>query len=42
MSQTKYCQSCGYPMKKDKHGGGSEREGSRSLNYCPMCDTVLL
>lgn len=39
MSQTKYCQSCGYPMKKDKHGGGSERDGSRSMKYCSMCYT---
>ncbi len=23
----KFCQSCGYPMKKDKKGGGSEKDG---------------
>lgn len=33
----KYCQSCGYPMKKDKKGGGSNADGSTSDMYCSMC-----
>lgn len=37
MNQEKFCQSCGYPMKKDKHGCGSERDGSHSPKYCSMC-----
>ncbi|MFM9007248.1 MAG: zinc ribbon domain-containing protein [Bacteroidota bacterium] len=32
-----YCQSCGYPLKKDKHGGGTEKDGSISPKYCSMC-----
>lgn len=31
------CQSCGYPLKRDKHGGGTERDGSHSAKYCSMC-----
>ncbi len=37
MSTYKYCQSCGFPLKKDKKGGGSEKDGSRSIKYCSMC-----
>ncbi len=33
----KQCQSCGYPMKKDKKGGGSNADGSISEIYCSMC-----
>ena len=33
----KFCQSCGYPMHKDKKGGGSEKDGSISAKYCSMC-----
>jgi len=33
----KYCQSCGYPLKKDKKGGGSNADGSISATYCSMC-----
>lgn len=32
-----YCQSCGYPLKKDKQGGGTEKDGSISTKYCSMC-----
>ena len=32
-----YCQSCGYPMKKDKKGGGTNADGSKSEMYCSMC-----
>lgn len=31
------CQSCGYPLKRDTQGGGTERDGSRSAKYCSMC-----
>lgn len=37
MTQYKFCQSCGYPLKKDKKGGGSEKDGSISPRYCSMC-----
>ena len=33
----KQCQSCGFPLKNDKKGGGSERDGSISTSYCSMC-----
>lgn len=33
----KYCQSCGYPMKKDKQGGGTNADGSINPKYCSMC-----
>ncbi|MFN4915049.1 MAG: zinc ribbon domain-containing protein [Sphingomonadales bacterium] len=33
----KFCQSCGYPMAKDKKGGGTEKDGSKSAKYCSMC-----
>ncbi len=32
-----YCQSCGYPMKKDKKGGGTNADGSINSKYCSMC-----
>lgn len=35
--QAKYCQSCGMPMAKDPQGGGSEKDGSKSLKYCSHC-----
>lgn len=33
----KFCQSCGFPLKNDKKGGGSEADGSISTQYCSMC-----
>ena len=33
----KFCQSCGMPLKKDKQGGGSNADGSKSLIYCSHC-----
>lgn len=33
----KFCQSCGFPMAKDKKGGGTEKDGSKSIKYCSMC-----
>ncbi len=37
MKAYKFCQSCGYPLKKDKKGGGTEKDGSISTKYCSMC-----
>lgn len=37
MKEYKFCQSCGYPMKRDKNGGGTEKDGSISKKYCSMC-----
>ncbi|MFN5369947.1 MAG: zinc ribbon domain-containing protein [Bacteroidia bacterium] len=37
MKTYRYCQSCGYPLKKDKQGGGTEKDGSKSAKYCSMC-----
>jgi hypothetical protein len=31
------CQSCGFPLKKDKNGSGTEKDGSLSKKYCSMC-----
>jgi hypothetical protein len=33
----KFCQSCGFPLKKDKQGGGTEKDGSICKKYCSMC-----
>jgi len=37
MKEYKFCQSCGYPMKKDPQGGGTEEDGSINKKYCYMC-----
>lgn len=37
MKNNRFCQSCGFPMKNDKKGGGTETDGSISLKYCSMC-----
>ena len=39
MNTTRYknCQSCGMPLSRDKNGGGTEANGSRSLMYCSNC-----
>lgn len=33
----KKCQSCGMPMKKDPHGGGTNSDGTKSAMYCSYC-----
>lgn len=33
----KMCQSCSMPLKKDPSGGGTEADGSLSLDYCSYC-----
>ena len=37
MKTYKFCQSCGYPLKKDTQGGGAEKDGGISKKYCSMC-----
>ena len=37
MKKNKYCQSCGFPMKKDPNGGGTNADGSINTTYCYMC-----
>lgn len=37
MRTYQFCQSCGYPLKKDKQGGGTELGGAISPKYCAMC-----
>jgi len=37
MKTYKFCQSCGFPLKKDKNGGGTNKDGSLSNIYCSMC-----
>lgn len=34
---SRFCQSCGMPMKQDPQGGGSNADGSRSSDYCSYC-----
>jgi hypothetical protein len=34
MKKYKFCQSCGFPLKK---GRGTEKDGSKSVKYCFMC-----
>lgn len=36
-SSYKHCQSCGMPLKRDKLGGGSNADGSKSAMYCSHC-----
>ncbi len=33
----KNCQSCGMPMKKDRLGGGTNSDGTKSGMYCSKC-----
>jgi hypothetical protein len=33
----KNCQSCGMPMSRDEHGGGTNADGSKSPMYCSHC-----
>ncbi len=37
MKKYKFCQSCGFPMKKYNNRGGTEKDGSLSNKYCSMC-----
>jgi len=31
------CQSCGMPLSKDAHRGGTETDSSKSIMYCSHC-----
>lgn len=31
------CQSCGMPMNKDPQNGGTNADGTKSLEYCSYC-----
>ena len=33
----KNCQSCGMPLNKDIQGGGTEKDGTKSLKFCSYC-----
>ncbi|PAE38861.1 zinc ribbon domain-containing protein [Bacillus sp. 7884-1] len=37
MKTYKICQSCGMPLAKDELGGGTEKDGSKSIKYCSHC-----
>ncbi len=37
MPNYKNCQSCGMPLKKDKMGGETNIDGSKSMFYCSHC-----
>lgn len=37
MASYKSCQSCGMPLAKDEHGGGTEADGTKSSKYCSHC-----
>ncbi|HUR62515.1 MAG TPA: zinc ribbon domain-containing protein [Candidatus Thermoplasmatota archaeon] len=32
-----FCQSCGMPLSKDKGGGGTEKDWTKSTEYCSNC-----
>ena len=36
-SAYKNCQSCGMPLKRDEHGGGTHADGTKSNMYCSKC-----
>ena len=36
-AQDTFCQSCGMPLSKDPHHGGTNADGSRSTLYCSHC-----
>ena len=34
---SKFCQSCGMPMKQDPKNGGTNADGSKSYDFCSYC-----
>ena len=34
---SKFCKSCGMPMKQDPQGGGTNADGSVNTDYCSYC-----
>lgn len=37
--QERYCQSCGMPMGETNEFYGTEKDGTRSKDYCKFCYT---
>jgi Putative zinc ribbon domain len=37
MADYKNCQSCGMPMSRDEHKGGTNADGSKSAKFCSHC-----
>jgi len=37
MAASRFCQSCSMPLAKDKNGGGTNADGSKSDKYCSLC-----
>lgn len=37
MKENKFCQSCGMPFTQDPNGGGTEKDQSKSTEYCSFC-----
>lgn len=37
MADYKNCQSCGMPLSRDEHKGGTNADGSKSAMYCSHC-----
>lgn len=37
MEEMKFCQSCGMPMGQSDEMYGSEKDGSKSEDYCKYC-----
>ncbi|KAB2332269.1 hypothetical protein F7731_17005 [Cytobacillus depressus] len=37
MEKYKNCQSCSMPLAKDEIGGGTERDGTKSVMFCSHC-----
>lgn len=37
MSRRRRCQSCGMPLDKDPHGGGTNEDHSKSQEFCGFC-----
>jgi hypothetical protein len=33
----KLCQSCGMPLNKDPQNGGTNKDGTKNLEYCSLC-----
>lgn len=38
MKEYIFWQSCGFPLKKDKKGGRSEKDRKTSSKFCSMCN----
>lgn len=37
MKTNKICKSCGMPLKRDTEGGGTNKDGTKSTEYCSYC-----